>query len=81
MPLQFLVPSRLETLSFEVQHVRSGNQEGMPTEVFRLKLQGILGWVAPRIDVSYSVAEHLLVRYEGLADLRDKNDENLRAVT
>jgi hypothetical protein len=78
LPLQFLVPSRLETLSFQVQHVRSGAKDGVATEVFRLKLQGIVGWIAPSIDVSYSEREHVLLRYEGLSDLRDKAGENLR---
>ena len=79
LPLQFLVPSRLETLSFQLQHLRRGNEYGVPTEVFRLKLQGIVGWIAPSIDVSYSQRDHVLLRYQGLADLRDKQGENLRA--
>jgi hypothetical protein len=79
LPLQFLVPSRLETLNFQVQHVRSGSEEAIPTEVFRLKVQGLVGWIAPSIDVSYSENEHVLLRYEGMSDLRDKAGENLRA--
>jgi hypothetical protein len=79
LPLQFLVPSRLETLNFQVQHVRSGSEETVPTEVFRLKVQGIVGWIAPSIDVSYSENDHVLVRYQGMSDLRDKAGENLRA--
>lgn len=79
LSLQFLVPSRLETLNFQVQHLRSGSEETVPTEVFRLKVQGVIGWIAPIIDVSYSENEHILVRYEGMSDLRDKAGENLRA--
>jgi hypothetical protein len=79
LPLQFLVPSRLETMNFQVQHVRSGSEETVRTEVFRLKAQGVIGWIAPSIDVSYSENEHILVRYEGVSDLRDKAGENLRA--
>jgi len=78
LSLQFLVPSRLETLSFQLQHLRSGSEDGTPTEVFRLKLQGILGWIAPNIDVTYSERDHVLMRYEGLSDLRDKSGDNLR---
>jgi hypothetical protein len=78
VPLQFLVPSRLEAMSFQLQHVRKGMEDGVPTEVFRLKPQGIVGWIAPSIDVSYSEREHLLVRYEGMSNLRDKGGENLR---
>jgi hypothetical protein len=79
LPLQFLVPSRLEPLNFQVRHVRSDSEDGVPAEVFRLKLQGIVGWVAPNIDVSYSEREHVLLRYEGMSDLRDRTGENLRA--
>jgi hypothetical protein len=79
LPLQFLVPSRLGTMNFQVQHVRSGSEEGVPTEVFRLKVQGVVGWIAPSIDVSYSKSEHVLVRYEGMSDLRDRAGDNLRA--
>jgi hypothetical protein len=79
LPLQFLVPSRFETLGFQVRHVRSGSEDGVATEVFRLNWQGILGWVAPSIDVSYSEREHVLLRYAGMSDLRDKSGENLRA--
>lgn len=78
LSLQFLVPSRLETLGFQLQHLRTGNEDGTPTEVFRLKLQGILGWIAPNIDVTYSERDHVLMRYEGLSDLRDKSGDNLR---
>ena len=78
LPLQFLVPSRLEAMSFRLQHLRNGIEEGVPTEVFRLKLQGIAGWIAPSIDVSYSERDHVLVRYEGMSNLRDNGGENFR---
>lgn len=79
LPLHFLVPSRLEIMNFQVQHVRSDVEESTPVEIFRLKVQGIVGWIAPSIDVSYSDSEHVLVRYQGMSDLRDKDGENLRA--
>jgi hypothetical protein len=44
-----------------------------------LKIVGILSWVVPGMDVSYSADDHVLVRYEGLSDLRDRTGENLRA--
>jgi hypothetical protein len=62
LSLQFLVPSRLETMNFQVQHVRSGAKK--PSR--------------PRY-VSYSENDHILVRYEGMSDLRDKAGENIRA--
>lgn len=75
--MQFLVPSRLSGLGFQIQRLRGG-QDGAATEVFRLRISGALGWVFPGIDVSYSSSEHLLVRYEGLSDLRSQSGDNLR---
>jgi len=79
LPLKFLVPSRLQVMSFEVQHLRGGYFDGKPTEVFRMKLSGVLGLVWPGIEVAYDAAEHILVHYEGLSDLRDASGDNLQA--
>ena len=77
--MHFLVPSRLESMTFTVQHVRTSSLDGMPTEVFRLKLAGVLGWVLPGIDVSYSADDPVLMRYQGLSDLRDAAGNNFQA--
>jgi len=77
--LHFLVPSRLEEMGFKVQHVRSAQIDGMPVEMFRLKLAGWLGWIAPSIDAYYGAQDHTLVRYVGLSDLRDADNDNLYA--
>jgi hypothetical protein len=78
LDLHFLVPSRLEEMRFQVQRLRSGSLDGVPVDVFRLKLAGVLGWVLPGIDVSYSVDDHTLMRYEGLSDLRDAAGDNFQ---
>ena len=39
--------------------------------LFRLKLDGLLGLVAPSIDVSYGKQSRRLLRFEGLSNLRD----------
>jgi hypothetical protein len=77
--MHFLVPSRLESMSFRVQRLRADTLDGIPIEVFRLKLTGVLGWVLPGIDVSYSADDHVLMRYEGLSDLRDAAGNNFAA--
>jgi hypothetical protein len=79
LPLRFLVPSRLKDYLFQAQHLRSVSLEGMPTEVFRLRLAGIGGWLLSGIDVYYSANEHVLVRYDGLSDLRDAAGANYQA--
>jgi len=79
VPLHFLVPSRLQVMNFEVEHLRADRFDGRPTEVFRMKLSGILGWLFSGIDVAYDTADHQLVHYEGLSDLRDASGDNLQA--
>jgi len=77
--MHFLVPSRLAELGFNVQHIGSARAEGVAMEVFRLKVSGVIGWVAPSIDVSYSAVDRTLVRYVGLSDLRDPSNSNFQA--
>jgi hypothetical protein len=78
IPFPFLVPSRFEYLRFNVQHVRSDRIEGQPSEVFRLKLAGVLGWVMSGIDVTYAREGRQLQVYEGLSELRDAAGDNLQ---
>jgi hypothetical protein len=77
LALHFLVPSRLDELAFEVRHIRRGTIGGAPAEVFRLKLAGVLGWLMSPIEVSYDAGKHVLVRYDGLSDLRDAAGDNI----
>jgi hypothetical protein len=77
LELHFLVPSRLEDFGFEIRHMRSDTLEGVPIEVFSLKLAGALGWLMSAIEVSYGAAEHVLLRYDGLSDLRDASGGNI----
>jgi hypothetical protein len=76
--LDFLVPSRLHDMGFQVRHLGSEQLEGTQAEIFRLKLSGILGWILPGIDVYYGAADHVLMRYVGLSDLRDRSNDNFR---
>jgi hypothetical protein len=76
--LHFLVPSRLEEIGFQAQHLRSDTVDGMSAEVFRLKLAGFWGWVLPGIDVAYGADDHILMRYDGLSDLRDASGDNFQ---
>jgi len=78
LDMRFLVPSRLESLNFQVQRVRADTIDGIAVEVFRLKFTGVLGLVLPGIDVSYSADDHVLMGYEGLSDLRDAAGNNFR---
>jgi hypothetical protein len=79
LSMHFLVPSRLEEMDFNVQHLRGDHVDGVPVEMFRLKLSGVLGWVAPGIDVYYRSSDRTLIRYVGLSDLRDQSHDNFNA--
>lgn len=71
LPLQFAVPSRLRSMGFLVARAGSARIAGEPAWVFRLRLEGWLGLVAPSIEVSYSQASRRLLSFQGLGNLRD----------
>lgn len=76
VPLSFAVPSRLESLGFKVYRVGSAQLGGEPAELFRLRLGGLLGWIAPHIDVAYGRDSRRLLRFEGLSNLREDDGES-----
>ncbi|MBP6597358.1 MAG: hypothetical protein KA196_07565 [Arenimonas sp.] len=76
VPLSFAVPSRLESLGFKVYRVGSLELGGEPAELFRLRLGGLLGWIAPHIDVAYGRDSRRLLRFEGLSNLREDDGDS-----
>ena len=75
---RFLLPSRLADYGFKVQRLRADSVQGMSAEVLRLKLSGIWGWFLPGIDVYYSSADRVLVRFDGISDLHDASGNNYK---
>ena len=71
LPLDFAVPARLRSLPFSLQRVGGARVGGERAHVFRLRLDGWLGLLAPRIEVSYGEHSRRLLRFEGLSNLRD----------
>lgn len=69
--LAFALPSRLQSLDFRVARVGQTRLDGEPAWIFRLRLGGWLGWLAPHIDVVYGQQSRRLLRFEGLSNLRD----------
>lgn len=67
----FLIPSRLDYLTFKVKKNRETRIEGQTASVIRLNLSGVLGWFLPYIEVTYRHADRVLLRYEGLTNIRD----------
>ena len=74
--LRFALPARLESLGFRLKRVGSAQVAGETAELFRLKLGGLLGWVAPHIDVAYGRESRRLLRFEGLSNLRDDDGDS-----
>ena len=76
VPFAFAVPSRLESLEFSLRKVGQARVADEAAWIFRLRLSGWLGWLAPHIDVYYGQQSRRLLRFEGLSNLRDDSGEN-----
>jgi hypothetical protein len=76
---QFLVPSRLDYLTFKVSKHHETDIDGARASVIRLNLSGVLGWFLPYIEVSYRKSDRVLMRYKGLTNVRDAAGDNLVA--
>lgn len=75
----FLVPSRLDFLTFKVRKHHEETIEGAAASVIRLNLSGVLGWFLPYIEVSYRKSDRVLMRYKGLTNIRDSKGDNIVA--
>lgn len=80
MRFPFLVPSRLDFLSFKVEKHGETTIEGATASVIRLNLSGVLGWFLPFIEVSYRKSDRMLMRYDGLSNIRDEAGRNHIAI-
>jgi hypothetical protein len=76
----FLIPSRLDFLTFKVKKNREEPVEGATSAVIRLNLSGVIGWFLPYIEVSYRKSDKVLLRYKGLTNIRNAAGENLVAL-
>ena len=76
----FLIPSRLDFLTFKVKKHREEMVEGATSSVIRLNLSGVIGWFLPYIEVSYRKSDRVLVRYKGLTNIRNAEGDNLVAL-
>ena len=71
LPLRFAVPARLSAMEFRVRRAGELRVAGAPALHFRLRLDGLLGFIAPHIDVAYDARSRRLLRFEGMSNLRD----------
>ena len=70
VPIEFALPARLRSYRFELARVGAERIAGEPAWRFRLRLKGMLAWIAPAVDVAYSQRTRRLLRFEGLSNLR-----------
>ena len=69
--LNFVLPSRLDSYSFSLKHGGKQLYRNEPALAFSLGLAGLLGLVAPDIEVWYSSDSRRLLRFKGISNIRD----------
>ncbi len=72
----FLVPAELDILGLKIRRHRSETIDGRDASVIRLSLGAWWGFIAPHIDAYYDRETQVLLRYQGLSNLRGDNGRN-----
>lgn len=75
--LDFLVPADLDTLPLKIRRHRQETIDGRVGSVIRLSLGSWWGFIAPHIDATYDQETRVLMRYQGISNLRAENGRNL----
>lgn len=78
-PLAFVVPAFGRALGFEVRSAGRTRIGDAPVERFRLRLDGLLGAVAPSLDVAYDTRDRSLRRFSGVTNVRDDRGRQVKA--
>ena len=78
-PLSFVVPAFGRALGFQVRSAGRARLGDTPVEQFRLKLDGLLGAVAPSLDVAYDARDRSLRRFSGVTNVRDDRGRQVKA--
>jgi hypothetical protein len=79
LPVDFAVPASRRAYTFKLRKLASPTIDGVPAHLFRLKIGGLLGLVAPQIDVAYARESKRLLRFEGVTNLRDYDGDQWTA--
>ena len=80
VPFSLLLLSDGSVLRLKATHLRHEQRGGEDVEIFRVALSGLLGLLAPNIDVTYSTTGHVLRRFEGISNIRDERGHQIRTV-
>lgn len=69
--LRFALPSRLDSYAFKLRADGQRQYRNAPAQAFTLRLDGLLGLVAPDIEVVYGRENRRLLRFKGISNIRD----------
>jgi hypothetical protein len=73
----FLVPSRLKRLPVEVEKIDEWRLDGEPVMTFKMSFRNpLVRLLAGSVKVTYHRDLKILMRYEGLSNIRDANGDN-----
>jgi len=75
----FAVPASQRAYTFKLRRIGEVHVGKVPAHLMRMKLSGLLGLIAPQIDVAYAKSSQRLLRFEGVTNLRDANGEQWSA--
>lgn len=67
----FLIPSHFDTLDFRIGNARDLTEGGRAVRRMRMSLASVWGALLPDIDLTYSAADHRLLRFRGPTTIRD----------
>lgn len=76
--LAFAVPARGTSYRFNARRVTGRNSDDTRVR-FRLRLDGVLKWLAPAIEVTYRKDTRELASFRGVANLRDARGKQMQA--
>ena len=72
----FLVPSRMSFTNVRLSESVNSTDHGQSIRKLRMQLGAWYGFALPAIDLSYTLANHRLWRFEGVGSIRDNQGRN-----
>lgn len=75
--LDFMIPSRLETIPLSVRQIEDGSLQGQATRRFRLELDTWYAFAIPSMEVSYDRETRAMLEYRGIGNVRTNAGKRL----
>lgn len=76
--IPFLVPDHLGYLDLKLGAAGEATENGVAVRRLRMRLDAWYGFVAPTLQITYTVADRRLLRFEGVSNVRDAAGKNQR---